>query len=109
MSEKKNIRVLSKEELSALFIEKGEKAFRAKQVYEWLWKKGATSFEEMTNLSLGVREMLNENFTINAVEVAEKQVSSDKTIKNAFRLYDGKITEEWVYWDPAPVIVELSS
>ena len=72
MSTKKNIRVLSKQELSELFVEKGEKAFRAKQVYEWLWKKGATSFDEMSNLSLPLREMLNENFAINAVGVAEK-------------------------------------
>ncbi len=93
MSGKQNIRALTKTELTSFFEEQGEKAFRAKQVYEWLWKKGATSFEEMTNLSLGVREMLTENFVFNAVEVAEKQVSSDKTIKNAFRLYDGKITE----------------
>jgi 23S rRNA (adenine2503-C2)-methyltransferase len=93
MSEKQNIRSFSKEELSTLFVEKGEKAFRAKQVYEWLWKKGVTSFDEMTNLSFDLREMLKENFVFNAVEVAEKQVSSDRTIKNAFRLYDEKITE----------------
>ena len=49
MVEKKNIRALSKGELTDLFIEKGEKAFRAKQVYEWIWKKGVTSFEVMTN------------------------------------------------------------
>ncbi|MBL4668022.1 MAG: 23S rRNA (adenine(2503)-C(2))-methyltransferase RlmN [Flavobacteriales bacterium] len=93
MSEKQNIRTLSKDELTALFIEKGEKAFRAKQVYEWLWKKGVTSFDEMTNLSFDLREMLKADFVFNAVEIAEKQVSSDRTIKNAFKLYDGKITE----------------
>lgn len=93
MSEKQNIRTLSKEELAILFIEKGEKAFRAKQVHEWLWKKGVTSFDEMTNLSFDLREMLKEDFVFNAVEIAEKQVSSDRTIKNAFKLYDGKITE----------------
>jgi len=93
MAEKQNIRTLSKDELTALFIEKGEKAFRAKQVYEWLWKKGVTSFDEMTNLSFDLREMLKADFVFNAVEIAEKQVSSDRTIKNAFKLYDGKITE----------------
>jgi 23S rRNA (adenine2503-C2)-methyltransferase len=93
MSEKQNIRALSKEELTAFFIEKEEKAFRAKQVYEWLWKKGATSFDEMTNLSFRVREMLTENFIFNAVTIAEEQISSDKTIKDAFKLHDGNITE----------------
>ena len=94
MQEKQNIRTFSKEELSAFFIEKGEKAFRAKQVYEWIWKKGATSFNKMTNLSLDVREMLIQNFVFNAVSISEEQISSDKTIKNAFKLYDGNITEE---------------
>jgi 23S rRNA (adenine2503-C2)-methyltransferase len=93
MQEKKNIRSLSKEELSAFFIEKGEKAFRAKQTYEWLWKKGVSSFDEMTNLSFDTREMLIQNFDLNAVIVAEEQISSDKTIKDAFKLHDGLITE----------------
>ena len=109
MNEKKNIRSLTKAELTALFIEKGEKAFRAKQVYEWLWKKGATSFEEMTNLSIDVRNMLSENFVFNAVEVAEKQVSSDKTIKNAFRLYDEKITEGVLIPTPRRMTACISS
>jgi len=93
MTEKQNIRTLSKKELAAFFIENGEKAFRAKQVYEWLWKKGATSFDEMTNLSFKVREMLFQNFVFNAVTIAEEQISSDRTIKNAFKLHDGNITE----------------
>jgi len=106
---KKNIRVLSKQELADLFVEKGEKAFRAKQVYEWLWKKGATSFDEMSNLSLPLRAMLNDNFAINAVGVAEKQVSSDRTIKNAFELYDGKITEGVLIPTPRRMTACISS
>ena len=109
MSEKQNIRSLSKEELTTLFLEKGEKAFRAKQVYEWLWKKGVTTFDEMSNLSLPLREMLNDNFAINAVGVAEKQVSSDRTIKNAFELYDGKITEGVLIPTPRRMTACISS
>jgi 23S rRNA (adenine2503-C2)-methyltransferase len=109
MVAKKNIRRISKEELATLFVEKGEKAFRAKQVYEWLWKKGVTSFDEMSNLSLSLREMLNENFLINAVGVAEKQVSSDRTIKNAFRLHDGKITEGVLIPTPRRMTACISS
>lgn len=93
MSEKKNIRTTALEELKTFFIENGEQAFRAKQVFEWLWKKMATTFDEMTNLSVATRELLKEHYVINAVTVAEKQISEDKTIKNAFRLFDGKITE----------------
>ena len=93
MSERQNIRMLSKKELKDFFVEQNEKPFRAKQVYEWLWKKGATSFDEMTNLSFEVREMLTQNFVFNTVIIAEEQISSDRTIKDAFKLYDGLITE----------------
>jgi 23S rRNA (adenine2503-C2)-methyltransferase len=93
MAEKQNIRSLELTELKNYFSENGEQPFRAKQVFEWLWKKQATTFDEMTNLSVTTRELLNDNFVINAVTIAEKQISSDRTIKNAFRLSDGKITE----------------
>ncbi len=90
---KKDIRSLSLEELKTVFVENGDQAFRAKQVYEWLWKKSAVTFDEMTNLSKQVRELLNTHFVINAVKLDEMQVSNDKTIKNAFKLYDGNIVE----------------
>ncbi len=90
---KKDIRQLDLEELKSYFIEIGEKAFRAKQVYEWLWKKGATSFEEMSNLSKDLREKLNENFEIRFLTVGESQKSADKTIKSAFKLADGAVVE----------------
>lgn len=93
MSDKLNIRSLSLEELTEFMTNHGEKAFRAKQVFEWLWKKQATTFDVMTNLSNPIRTLLANYFFINAVTIAEKQVSADKTIKNAFRLYDGMITE----------------
>ena len=92
-TEMKNIRELSLDEITKFFIEKGEKSFRAKQVYEWLWQKSARSFDEMNNLSKATRELLLEHFTINAIKVEICQISKDKTIKNAFRLYDGNIIE----------------
>lgn len=88
-----NIKSLTKEELKNFFIEYNEKPFRAAQVYEWLWKKNASSFDEMTNLSLSIRDLLVANFCLNHVTIVESQISSDRTIKNAFRLHDGKITE----------------
>jgi 23S rRNA (adenine2503-C2)-methyltransferase len=68
-------------------------SFRAKQVYEWLWKKSAIDFDEATNISLSTRKMLKENFDINAVKVDDLQISKDGTIKNAFRLFDDQICE----------------
>ena len=88
-----NIKTLSKEELRDFFVEHNEKPFRANQVYEWLWKKQAVSFDEMSNISNPIKELLKQHFVLNAVTIAEQQISSDKTIKNAFRLHDGKITE----------------
>lgn len=93
MNTKKDIRALSLEELKLAFIEMGEKAFRAKQVYEWLWMKSATDFEEMTNLSKDFRKSLADHFTINNVKVLKWQKSNDGTIKNAFQLYDDNIVE----------------
>ena len=62
--EKKDIRALSKEQLRTFFVSNGDKAFRGNQVYEWLWTKGAHSFEDMTNLSKATRVVLETNFVI---------------------------------------------
>lgn len=78
-----------KDQLTAM----GEQGFRAKQIYEWLWSKSCTDFDEMTNLSKSLRETLTKNFEIRAVAVRESQVSSDKTIKSSFTLYDGNVIE----------------
>jgi 23S rRNA (adenine2503-C2)-methyltransferase len=89
----KNIRHLELDEIKTFFKEKGESAFRATQVYEWLWKKSAHSFDEMSNLSKATRELLKENFVIGGIVTELSQVSKDGTIKNAFRLHDGKQVE----------------
>jgi len=93
MSEKKDIRSLTKEQLRDFFVENGDKAFRGNQVFEWLWSKGAHAFEDMTNVSKETRSILEQNFVINHIEVDSKQRSSDGTVKNAVRLHDGLIVE----------------
>ena len=93
MSDKINIRHLGLEELKASLIESGEKAFRAKQIYEWLWQKNANSFDEMTNLSKSLRELLENNYWIDIIDLKDQQISSDKTIKCAFLTYDAKVIE----------------
>lgn len=86
---KKDIRLLSKNEIETWFLEAGEKKFRAVQVYEWLWKKAARRFEDMTNLSKPLRQLLEEHFCIRAIEEDQTQRSLDGTIKSRFRLHDG--------------------
>ena len=71
----------------------GEPVFKAKQIFEWLWKKSAFSFEEMTNLSKPLREKLIEKFEIKAVKILTQQKSKDGTIKLAFKLWDDNIIE----------------
>jgi len=93
MQKKKDIRALTKEELRAFFVAQGDKSFRGNQVYEWLWSKGAHSFEAMTNISKSTRAMLEEHFVINHIQVDSMQRSSDGTVKNAVRLHDGLIVE----------------
>lgn len=90
---KKDIRALSKEELRDFFKNIGEQPFRGNQVYEWLWNKGAHSFEEMTNISKETREQLQSQFVINHIEVDHIQKSTDGTIKNAVKLFDGLVVE----------------
>lgn len=75
------------------FTENGEKAFRAKQVHEWLWKKSANDISEMTNLSVATRDLLSNHFEIRPVSVGERQQSADGTIKYGFRLHDGFVVE----------------
>ncbi len=88
-----DIRSLSLDQIKEKLVEMGEQAFRAKQIYEWLWQKSVTDFEQMSNLSKVLRDKLKANFTINYVQVKQSQISSDRTIKSSFVLYDGNIIE----------------
>ncbi|WP_435625805.1 23S rRNA (adenine(2503)-C(2))-methyltransferase RlmN [Flagellimonas sp.] len=90
---KKDIRALTKDQLRNFFVEQGDKPFRGNQVYEWLWRKSAHSFEAMTNISKETRSMLENAFVINHIQVDQMQKSSDGTIKNAVKLHDELIVE----------------
>jgi 23S rRNA (adenine2503-C2)-methyltransferase len=89
----KNIRFLGLAELEEYFEEMGEKKFRAKQVYEWLWQKQAMSFADMTNLSKELRQKLGEEFTLPALIIDATQHSEDGTIKSRFKTWDGHLVE----------------
>lgn len=88
-----DIRSLTLTQLGEELKKLDEKSYRAKQIYEWLWEKSCTDFDEMSNLSLSLRETLKDKFEINAVKVLKSQVSDDRTIKSAFVLADAKIIE----------------
>lgn len=86
-----------------------EKGFRAKQVYSWLWEKSCVDFNEMSNLSVSLRQKLQEKFEIRPVKIQSAQKSHDKTVKNAFRLYDGKIIEGVLIPTPTRMTACVSS
>jgi 23S rRNA (adenine2503-C2)-methyltransferase len=71
----------------------GQQGFRVKQIEEWLWQKGVHSFDEMTNLSKPLRDLLSDHFVINGIKLDKKQRSEDGTIKFRFQLYDGHFIE----------------
>ena len=93
MITKKNIRELKLEELIDFLKNQNIPSYRAKQIHEWLWKKRAISFNEMTSLSLSLRELLEQNFCLNAVKIHKAEKSSDGTIKYSLKLYDNKLVE----------------
>ncbi len=84
---------MSREQLRDFFVGQQDKPFRGNQVYDWLWAKGAHTFDEMSNLSKETRALLQTNFVINHIKVDEMQRSGDGTIKNAIKLHDGLVVE----------------
>jgi 23S rRNA (adenine2503-C2)-methyltransferase len=93
MSKTTDIRDLDVEQITEALKAMGEPSFRAKQIHQWLWQKGARSFEEMTNLSKSLREKLAEAFTFHIAKIHTAQHSKDGTIKVAFELFDGNKIE----------------
>lgn len=89
----KNIRHFSKEELIEYFLSIGEKKFRANQVWEWIWKKHARSFDDMSNISKELRDRLVAEFSFPALSSELTQYSADGTIKTQFRTHDGHAVE----------------
>jgi 23S rRNA (adenine2503-C2)-methyltransferase len=89
----KNIRQLSLGDIEQYFESLGEKKFRAKQVYEWLWLKPVSSFEEMSNLPKELRKKLSEQFSLPALTIDHSQHSTDGTYKLRFKTHDGHFVE----------------
>ncbi|WP_203247172.1 23S rRNA (adenine(2503)-C(2))-methyltransferase RlmN [Sporosarcina beigongshangi] len=90
---KNSIYGLTMEQLTEWLLERGHKKFRASQVWDWLYKKRVTSFEEMTNVNKECIQLLEDNFAIQTLELSVKQESADGTIKFLFKMQDGNLIE----------------
>ena len=90
---KLNIKDYDLQELKNKLEELGEKTYRAEQIFNWLYKEKVTNFNQMTNLSLQLREKLEENFTICTYNIIKKQISKDNTKKYLFDVLDGNAIE----------------
>ncbi|MCS7076880.1 MAG: 23S rRNA (adenine(2503)-C(2))-methyltransferase RlmN [Bacteroidia bacterium] len=88
-----DIRKISFSDLVKFLENHNEPAFRAKQIYEWIWKKHVFSFDQMSNISKKLREHLQKHFYFNVTHVSQNLTSQDGTVKFIFRLYDGKKVE----------------
>lgn len=91
---KTDINSLTYEKLNSVIEKLGQPTFRAKQIYTWLHKYGVSSFDEMTNISKQLREILADKYFISTCEIEDKYTSKiDDTVKYLFRLYDGEYVE----------------
>jgi len=89
----KNIKEYNLNELEEELIKLNEKKFRAQQIFNWLYVEKVKTFDEMTNLSLELREKLKQNYTMCNFEILKKQESSDGTKKYLFDVLDGNAIE----------------
>lgn len=89
----KNIKDYNLEELKEEFVKLGEKPYRAEQVFKWLYTTDITSFDEMSNLSLELREKLKKEFSMCVYNILKKQESVDGTKKYLFDVLDGNAIE----------------
>jgi 23S rRNA (adenine2503-C2)-methyltransferase len=93
MNTKKDLRELSSEELMSELKELGAPSFRAKQIREWMWQRGAASISDMQNLPKELREVLDGKYYLSKAVLHEQQISADKTIKCAFKVDGDKVVE----------------
>ena len=89
----KNIKDYSLDELKEELKEIGEKPFRAEQIFKWLYEARVSNFDDMTNLSLELREKLKQVYEIKEFKILKKQVASDGTKKYLFDVLDGNAIE----------------
>ena len=89
----KNIKDYDLDDLKQELVNMGEKKFRAEQIFKWIFEEKVISFDEMTNLSLELREKLKQNYDMHNFNILKKQIASDGTIKYLFDVLDGNAIE----------------
>ena len=89
----KNIKDYDLADLKDVMKNLGEKPYRAEQIFKWIYIDRVSSFDEMTNLSIELREKLKQNFTLGEFKILKKQIASDGTIKYLFDVLDGNAIE----------------
>ncbi|MBK9147158.1 MAG: 23S rRNA (adenine(2503)-C(2))-methyltransferase RlmN [Flavobacteriales bacterium] len=104
-----DLRSLPLDEIKSLVAELGEKPYRAKQLWEWLWKKKARSFDDMSDLPKAFRAALAERTVLRPLVLAEEQRSQDGTVKCAFRTHDGHVVEGVLIPTPTRLTACISS
>lgn len=109
MTLKPDIKDSSCFELKQYLEKKGQKPFRAKQIFGWLYKKNAESFEDMTDLSVSFRKQLEEDFSFSRLKMIRQVISKDQSQKFLFGLEDGRRIETAVIPTPARLTVCVST
>ena len=109
MSPITDIRELSLPEVQALVAELGEKPYRAKQLWEWLWRKKARTWDDMSDLPKAFRALLAERTVLRPLTLAEEQRSQDGTVKCAFKTWDGHVVEGVLIPTPTRLTACISS
>lgn len=104
-----DIRDLSFDEIKTLVADVGEKPYRAKQLWEWLWKKKARSFDDMSDLPKAFRAQLAERSVLRPLTLVEEQRSQDGTVKCAFKTWDGHVVEGVLIPTPTRLTACISS
>lgn len=102
MDEKTDLKALGREELEAFVKELGEPGYRGRQIFKWIYGKGAISFEEMTDLPKDFRERLGERALVRRLEPIQLRTASDETVKALFTLPSGRSFETVLIPDIAP-------
>ena len=107
--QKRDIKDLSYQEMSSYLESLGEKPFRTTQIFDWIYKKGAESFDAMTNLTIVLRNRLKDDFLLEEPSLVKKDVSDDKTTKFLFDLKDKERVETVLIPTPARTTACIST
>ncbi len=105
----KDILSLTYKDLLKILSEKGEKGYRASQIFSWIYGKGVSNFNAMTDLSKELRKYLEENFFLSPLNIIEKRIAQDGTTKYLLKLRDGSCIESVIIPHPNRITYCIST